>query len=148
MRRWTAVAHVEQLHADFILGRLEAAPPVDPPLVVYDGGIPEDPNDLAAAYVLVYFYTTRPDGTSLTNKSDRAVTRAVCHCVGHNHIASRAVAGRVASALLDVVPVIPGRVCFPIRDDGSAQPPRPDEPAPGLRFMDQIVTYRLESVPG
>lgn len=142
------MAHVEQLHRDAILGRLHAALPVSPPLVVYPGGIPDDPNELAAAYVLVYFYTTRPDGTSLTNKSDRAVTRAVCHCVGRNDIAAGAVAGRVASALLDVVPAIEGRVCFPIRDDGSAQPPRPDEPSPGLRFMDQIVTYRLESVPG
>jgi hypothetical protein len=139
-------AWVEQQHATAILDRLAAALPVTPALIVYDGQTPK-PEDLAPEYVLVYMYTTRPNGTSLNSASDRAVTRAVCHCVGGDAMAARAVAGRVASALLDVRPTIAGRVCFPIRDDGSAQPPRPDKSIPGLIFMDQIVTYRLESVP-
>ncbi len=141
------MAHVEQLHADAILGRLAAAPPVSPPLTVYDGAVPPRPEDREPVYVLVYFYTTRPGGTSLTSDSDRAVTRAICHCVGPNAIAARAVAGRVAAALLDARVTIPGRVCWPIRDDGTAQPPRRDETA-GTLVMDAVVTYRLESVPG
>jgi hypothetical protein len=140
------VPHVEQEHADAILALLAAAHPVSPALVVYDGKSPEDPANLAAEYVLIYMYTTRPDGSALTNGSDRAVTRAICHCVGGDAKAARAVAGRVASALLDVAPAIAGRRCFPIRDEGS-QPPRRDE-ATGVMVMDQLVTYRLESVPG
>lgn len=141
------MAHVEQLHADAILNLLAGAPPPTPALVVYDGKAPDDPAALATEYCLVYMYTTRPDGTALTNASDRAVTRAVCHCVGADARAARAVAGRVASALLDVVPTIAGRTCFPIRDDGAPQPPRPDN-STGPLVMDQVVTYRLESLPG
>lgn len=140
------MAHVEQQHADAILIRLAGALPVTPPLVVYDGEVPADPDDLAPAYVLVYMYTTRPDGTALTNASDRAVTRAVCHCVAGSAKGSRAVAGRVASTLLDFKPTIEGRVCFPIRDDNSPQPPQPDN-STGALVMDQVITYRLESLP-
>lgn len=141
------MAHVEQEHANAILALLADALPASPALVVYDGQAPENPANLAPEYVLVYMYTTRPDGSALTNASDRAVTRAICHCVGGNAIAARAVAGRVASALLDVRPAIAGRVCFPIRDDGT-QPPRRDESIPGTVFIDQVSNYRLESVPG
>jgi hypothetical protein len=141
------VAHVEQLHADAVLGLLAQAPPATPALVVYDGETPANPDQLATEYVLVYLYTTRPDGTALTGDSDRALTRAICHCVGGNAIAARAIAGRVAAALLDVVPTITGRTCWPIRDDGSAQPPRRDQ-STGPTVMDQVVVYKLESVPG
>lgn len=140
------MTHVEQLHADAILTRLAGALPVTPPLVVYDGKIPDNPAELASEYVLIYMYTTRPGGTALTNASDRAVTRAVLHCVAADAKGCRAVSGRAASALLDFVPNIAGRTCFPIRDDGAPQPPRPDKATGGL-VMDQVVTYRLESLP-
>lgn len=139
--------YVEQEHATAILGLLADAPPVSPALVVYDGKSPDNPANLAPEYVLIYMYTTRPDGSALTNTSDRAVTHAICHCVGGDAIAARAVAGRVAAALLDVRPLIAGRTCFPIRDDGT-QPPRRDESIPGTVFMNQQCMYRLESVPG
>lgn len=138
---------VEQLHADAILALLASAPPASPALVVYDGEAPKDPANLAPEYVLVYLYTGRANGTALTNVSDRALTRAICHCVGGDAKAARAVAGRVAAALLDVTPAIAGRKCWPIRDDGTAGPPRPDQ-ATGQMVMDQIVNYRLESLPG
>lgn len=137
---------VEQAHADAILALLAGAPPVSPALVVYDGEAPKDPANLAAEYVLVYMYTTRPDGTALTNESDHAVTRAICHSVGGDAKAARAVAGRVAAALLDVTPIITGRTCWPIRDEGS-QPPRRDDTT-GVTVMDQVNTYRLGSLPG
>lgn len=138
---------VEQAHADAILALLAGAPPVSPALVVYDGEAPKDPAQLAAEYVLVYMYTTRPDGSALTNVSDRAVTRAICHCVGADAKAVRAVGGRVAAALLDVKPVIAGRTCFPIREEPSAGPPRRDDTT-GVTVMDQILDFRLESRPG
>lgn len=140
------MAHVEQQHADAILALLRAdiGPP---PLNVYDGKAP-DPLDgpIPTEYLLVYFYTTRPDGTSLTNEQDRAVTRAVIHCAGANAIACRAMAGRAAAALLNVTPSIEGRECWPIRDDNSPGRPEPDD-STNTRVMSQIVIYRLESVP-
>lgn len=131
-----------------ILALLAAAPPASPPLVVYDGVVPVVPPALPPSppYVVVYFSTTTPEGTSLTSTSDRAVTRAFCHCVGADAIAARAVAGRVHAALLDVVPAIAGRVCWPLRDDNSGSPPDRDETL-GPLVMDQVVVYRLESLP-
>lgn len=140
---------VEQAHADAILALLAAAAPASPPLVVYDGAAPADP---AEAYVLVYFATSTPSGTSLTSVHDRAVTRAYCHCVGRTQVpgnaatAARAVAGRVSNALLNVVPTITDRVCFPIRDDGSDAPPQRQE-STGWTVLDRIMVFRLESVP-
>jgi hypothetical protein len=138
------VPRVEQQHADAILGLLRTAL-VNPVLPVHDGEVPKEPETPELPYVLVYLYTTRPDGTSLKNESDRAVTQAILHCAGANAVAARAVAGRVADAILDVKPTIPGRVCWPIRDDGSLPPDRDD--TTGHPVMDQIVNYRLESVP-
>jgi len=55
------------------------------------------------------------------------------------------VADRVAAALLDAIPVVTGRTCFPIRwEDGA--PPQRDE-ATGSTVMDVIDTYVLRSVP-
>lgn len=140
---------VEQAHADAILALLEAALPLSPPLVVYDGAAPADP---AEAYVLVYIATTTPSGTSLTSVHDRAVTRAYCHCVGRTKLpgnaatAARAVAGRVSNALLNVKPTIAGRVVFPIRDDGSDNPPQRQE-STGWTMLDRTLVFRLESSP-
>lgn len=143
------MAHVDQLHPGAILALLAAAPPASPVLVVYDGLVPMPPAVPAPPdppYLLAYFSTTRPDGTSLRMDSDRAVTRAFLHCVGADASAARAVAGRAAAALLDVTPTIAGRECFPIRDDNSGGPPQRDETT-GVPVMDQVVVYVLESVP-
>lgn len=140
-RCWAAVAWVEQEHANIMLALLAAAPGATP-LVVYDGKVPLNPSP---QYVLVYFSTTAAPSTSLSSRSDRAVTRAFCHCVGPDATGARAVAGRVHDALVDVVPVVAGRVCFPIRDDNSGAPPDRDETT-GPLVMDQVSVFRLESV--
>lgn len=133
------MAWVEQAHADAILGLLNA----DTDLTVYDSAVPKG---ALPPYVLVYPSTTTPEGTSLTNLQDRAVTRAYCHCVGADAIAARAVAGRVAAALLNVTPTVTGRVCWPIRDDDAGAPPDRDE-STGVLVMDRLAVYRLESLP-
>ena len=137
------MAWVEQAHADAVLGLLADAPPASPALVVLDGQVPDGTEP---PYVLVYPSTTTPTGTSLTSDQDRAVTRFYCHCVGADAKAARAVAGRVAAALLNVTPTITGRVCWPIRDDDAGAPPDKDETT-GVLVMDQLAVYRLESVP-
>jgi hypothetical protein len=130
-------------HAAAILALLDADNTA-PALVVLDGKVP---TGTVAPYVLVYFAaydseTSRP----LTLASQRAVVRAYCHSVGGNAKAARIVADRVRVALLDVVPTVAGRKCFPIRREDS-QPPQRDE-STGTTVMDQIDTYRLETVPG
>lgn len=135
-------------HAQAFLGLLDAdnSPP---PLVVLDGAVPSGQNP---PYVLVYMTvqtvgaTTAADSTDLTMDSSRVVLTGYCHCVGGSSLASRYVATRVETALLNVRPTISGRACFPIRHEES-QPPRRDETT-GVLVMDLVDVYRLESVPG
>ncbi len=131
-------------HASAILALLDADnnPPA---LVVLDGSVPQG---TLPPYVLVYFDHADPElaeSRPLTGSSQRHVTRAICHCVGGNQAASRAVAQRVRTALLDVVPTVSGRTCAPIRAEDS-QPTRRDETT-GALLMDTVLTYRSESVP-
>lgn len=140
------MAWIEQAHADAILALLEAAPGGPPALVIYDGKVPDKPAVAAKRYVLVYFVTSRPDGSSLTADQDIAITRAYCHCVGETAAAARAVSGIVAAALVGAEVSIAGRVCWPIRDDDSSAPPRRDE-STGVQVMDAVSVYRLKSVP-
>ena len=133
-----------QAHADAVLAKLRAAVG-SPALVVYDGQVPEDP---APAYVVVYLHAETPelpDSRSVQGASERFVVSVYCHCVGGAAVAARAVAQRVRGALLDVVLIVPGRRCFPVRHADS-QPPQRDETT-GRLVMDQVDVYRLESVP-
>lgn len=147
-----------QAHADPILALLRAAPPATPfeALTVYDGEVPDylpggggGPVDL---YCLVYMNLTTPFGTALTNASDRGILSIITHSVSGNATTNgsadsvRIVAQRVRAALLDIVPTVAGRSCFPIRQDPSG-PVRRDEKA-GPKVYDQIDLWRLETVPG
>lgn len=136
------MAHIEQLHAQAFLGLLRAGAP-ETALTVYDDVVPTSP---PTTYVKAYLHTTTPGITALKGTSDRTVTRAYLHCVGLTASAARAVAGQVRARLLDQVPIIPGHTCFPVRDDNAGGPPQRDETI-GPLVMDQVVVYRLESVP-
>jgi hypothetical protein len=140
---------VKQDHVEVFLALLRAAPPVGSPMVVHHGRVP---NGSVPPYVLAYFTTTRPDGTSLTNEQDEAVTRAILHCVAGQALdgdgtAVTALADRVEAAVLGVTPTVPGRSCWPIRDDGDSPPPEVDE-STDIAVWTQRVGYRLSSVPG
>lgn len=132
-------------HADAWLALLRAVadltvyPPPDGAVQVPDGALPP--------YVSVYITTRFDLGPSLAMTSARAVSTLTAHCVGGNAIAARAVAQMVSGALLDVVPVIAGRTCWPIRQDPVDQPPRPDE-STGRLVMDLVQQYRLQTDPG
>lgn len=133
-----------QDHADAVLELLRAAPG-SPGLAVVPPPNGTVPSDLAPPYVRVYITVQRPDGTDLSGQSDLAVCRVYLHQVGANDTAARAVAQRCAGVLLDVTPVVPGRVCWPIRHEAN-QPPDRDE-STGLLVMDQVDTYTFWSVP-
>jgi len=147
-----------QAHTDAVLTLLRAAPPAPPfePLPIYPGEVPDyladgsgGPADL---YCLVYMTLTTPYGTALTNASDRGVLQIITHSVSGNtktdgsSTSAQIVAQRVRAALLDVVPVVTGRACFPIRQE-LGPPVQRDEKA-GPKVYDQVDLWRLETVPG
>lgn len=119
-----------------------------PALTVYDGKLPDNVTTVTRPYVLLYsaveWEWDNPNG-SLLHESSSCVTTFYAHCVGENDTACGAVAGRVRSAWLDVMPVVAGRVCGPIRLV-SVQPPFQDNNL-GVAVLDVIAIYEYESRP-
>jgi hypothetical protein len=116
----------------------------DAGLTVLDGVVPDNS---ARPYVLVYTSLSRPsdDPDNAADGQTRVwVSRWICHCVGDTAAASRAVAQRVRTALLDVQPTVPGLSCGLIRMEGDSLPPDRDE-STGVAVMDAVVTYRLRA---
>lgn len=132
---------LDQALADVGLNLLRAdlGPPA---LVVFDGAVP-DPTP-APPYVLVYFYVDRPSehpDNSGDGRSRVFVARWICHCVGANAMAARAVAQRVRTQLLDQRVTVPGLASGLIRHDESVPPTR-DETT-GVLVMDAVEVFRL-----
>jgi hypothetical protein len=135
----------EQVHADAGLNLLRAVVSPTPALVVYDGKVPDG---ATAPYVVVYTHVEQPrdaEGNALDGTSKTVTARWICHCVGGDGIAARAVAQRVRGALLDVRPVIAGRECGLISEEQSLPPTR-DETT-GALVMDAVRIYRLRTEP-
>lgn len=133
----------EQLHVATILALLRTSG--SPALTVHDGAVPDGGTP---PYVLVYVHMEHPEGAAgnaVDGISRSAVARFYCHCVGGNAEAARALATRARAALLDVRPVIAGRVCGLIREE-QALPPDKDETT-GALVMDAIRVYRLRTDP-
>lgn len=134
---------LEEQHIDAGLGLLRG----DTGLTVYpdaEGIVPANP---APPYVRVYTNIDRPldgSGNKLDGRSATWVVRYYCHCVGANEYAAAAVAMRVRTQLLDVVPTIAGRTCFQIKQDAS-EPTRRDE-STGTTVYTRPVVYRLTTV--
>lgn len=135
----------QQAHADAVFALLRAVPT----LTVYPepDGVTQVPDGAEPPYVSVWVSTRYDTGPTLDMTSSRAVTTITAHCVGANQAAARAVAQQVSRALLDVTPSIPGRMCWPIRQEPIDQPPRPDE-STGRQVVDLVQQYRLETLPG
>lgn len=141
---WAVVAITEQVHADAILALLDADNAL-PPLVVYDGRVPDG---AVPPYVLVQTHVEYPKsgaGNSLDGQSKTVVARFYCYCVGGNAIAARAVAQRTRAALLNVRPVIAGRECGLIDEEQSIPPDRDEQT--GTLVMTAIRVYRLRTDP-
>lgn len=130
-------------HRVAVLNLLRAPGALPSPIVVYDDAVP---NGTLPPYIRVFMTVSYPDTTDLTNRSNRAMLRILCHCVGETSTAADVVAGVVRGVLLDAVPTVSGRACFPIRNE-SGTDARPDETT-GILVMDAVEVYRLESVPG
>lgn len=129
-------------HCDAVLAMLQGAPGS---LRVLDGAVP---TGAVPPYVLLYFGDDDPeqvDSSPMDGTSERFVLRVYAHSVGGNAAAARALGERVRTALLDQVPTVAGRVCWPIRRE-EGQPPQRDE-STGVLVMDRVDVYRLESVP-
>lgn len=131
-------------HADTGLALLTA----DPLLTVFDSKVEGG----ASQYVLVYTFRERPSGLVAPDKialDGRSITvemRMYCHCVGETAEAARWVADHVEAALLDVVPVVAGRTCFPIRWLEGQQARRDEETLQAS--FDLVDVYGWTSLPG
>lgn len=114
----------------------------------YDGVVPPD---APLPYTLVYFTIVTPDGeqapdaVNLIGNSDVINLHIYAHNVGGNAQAARAVGWKVRAALLNVKPVVAGRVCHPIRQVDDA--PAVKDESTGKLIMDLADVYRLRSVP-
>jgi hypothetical protein len=115
-------------------------------LTVFDGAVP-NPYP-APPYVLVYSTVTWPTDDdaigSLDGLSRRLVARWICHCVGGNQQASREVAQRVRTALLDRRPQIAGLQPGFIRGEQDDPPVRNEQT--GVVVFDAVHVYRLNAV--
>lgn len=141
-----------QLHAAAVLARLVAAPG-SPSMVVHDGQVPAAPDPGAVPpYVVARFVfrkltaTESPGTTSLTFDSNTYRIDVVVHCVGVDARATRGVATRVETQLLNWAPTVAGRTCTPLRQVESVTL-EPNE-AMGVPVEQQSDTYRFVSQPG
>ena len=114
-----------------------------PALVVFDGIVPAGTSVLAG-YVLVYSVVEWPAGAfgdSLDGLAGTPTVRWITHSVGATASASRAVAQRVRTQLLNKRLVIAGLNLGLIRQEPGAAPPTRDE-STGAAVMDTVATYR------
>lgn len=111
---------------------------------VYDEEVPP-PETAEEAYVRPYFHFLATETDVLTWDSGDAEVRMYAHCVAATAMGARIIASLVRDAVLDVVPTIAGRTCWPIRHEQSVPPTR-DETT-GRMVMDQVDVYVLRSTP-
>jgi hypothetical protein len=118
-------------------------------LTTYDSKVDDG---APAQYVLVYSLFETPDGVlasdalSLTLASTALDVSMYVHNIGVTAQSARATASRTRTAVLDVVPVVAGRTCFPIRWR-EGQPGRRNEEIPGAPVFDEVHVYGWRSLP-
>jgi len=119
----------------------------DPDLTVFDGAVANPTPDIKSdPWVLVYTTISWPTGApgdALDGLSGSPTVRWICHCVGGNAEAARAVAQRVRTQLLNQRPVIAGLDLGMIRFE-QGDPPGRNEMT-GELVMDAVVIYRLNA---
>lgn len=141
-----------QNHATPIIARLQAAPG-SPAMVVHDGKVPDapDPGSLPP-YVVVRFAFRKltagesPATTSLTFDSVTYRIDVTVHSVGVDARATRGVATRAETQLLNWMPTVTGRTCSPLRQVESTTLAPNDQM--GVSVEQQVDVYRFQSQPG
>jgi hypothetical protein len=131
---------LDQLLADAGLNLLRA----DSGLVVFDGAV-TNPTPVPP-YVVVYTTIGHPDDQTVTGLNaivKRAIVRWTCHCVGGTAQASRAVAQRVRTQLLNVRPTVAGMNTGLIKDDQDSPPDPVRDETTGAVVIDTIHVYTL-----
>ena len=131
---------LDQLLADAGLNLLRA----DTSLTVFDGAVPSPTPD--PPYTCVYCtisWAFDPDSTALTGVVKRATVRWTVHSVGANSQASRAVAQRVRTCLLNQRPTVAGMNTGLIRDDQDSPPDPVRDESTGSLVVDSIHVYSL-----
>lgn len=141
-----------QLHAAAILTQLTAAPGV-PAMVVHDGKVPDAPDPGAVPPYAVVRFTFRkltatesPGTTALDFDSATYRVDATVHSVGRDSRATRGVAMRAETQLLNWTPTVANRSCTPMRQIESVTL-EPNE-AMGVPVEQQTDIYRFVSQPG
>jgi hypothetical protein len=141
-----------QLHAAAVLTRLQAAPPASPAMVVHDGKVPDAPDPGAEPpYAVVRFSwrkltaTESPASTSLTFDSVTYQIEVSVHSVGADARATRGVATRAESQLLNWTPTVAGRTCTPLRQISGETLPANE--AMGAPREEQVDVYSFRSQP-
>jgi hypothetical protein len=138
------VSNILEDHAAAFLGLISGTG-----LTTYDSQVTAAP---PAQYVLVYPLFETPDGLlapdalSLTLASTALDVSMYVHNVGVTAQSARATASRTRGAVLDVVPVVAGRICFPVRWR-EGQPARRNEEIPGAPVFDEVHVYSWRSLP-
>lgn len=130
-------------HAAAVLALLDADNTA-PALNVHDGVVPAGIDPKLQPYVLVRFSEGAP-ALNYVGRTHVYALRIVCYCVAGSDSAVRTVIDRVKTALQDVTPTIPGRVCYPIRWEESAEFDASERTGSNVSMT--VVGYVLRSVP-
>lgn len=140
-----------QLHAAAVLDRLRAAAGT-PAMVVHDGKVPEtgQPGSTPPYAVarFVFRKLTAGESPATTSATFDSVTYQIdvrVHSVGTDARATRGVATRAETQLLNWAPSVAGRSCTPLRQIES-ETLDPNE-AMGVAVEQQVDVYRFLSQP-
>ena len=126
--------------ADAIMAALDPIP-----VVVHDSKVPASP-DLSAGYVALFSGQPGEESDRASGFASTANHEFTTTAVGTNAAQVRLIMEWVRDALIDVRPVIPGRLTTPIEWLSSSGPPREDNDVPAKPLY-AAVQWRFTSVP-
>lgn len=109
------------LHVTWVLDRLKAGLPAG--VAVYDGEVPDTPGQ---TYVVLYPDPGSTDRSSLQAVSDTFDQIVQPTCVGTSATQARGVLDAVRRALVDQMPVVAGRTCWPVIEVPGTPPMQRD----------------------
>jgi hypothetical protein len=131
-----------QAHAIAVLGLLTGAG-----VTCHDGAVPANP---AYPYAVLYINEGDHEETDLTSASRQQAYDVQITAVGATAASARIYATKARAALVDVIPTVTGRTCWPVRKT-SSQPVREDRDVTltgtATHPFYAVDTYRVASLP-